>query len=327
MKNYKKKFITTITTTLCILIFILIVNLVITEKIAGKHYLQTIESTTNNRWYNYKINAAKKIKEPKIVFISGSNTIFGIDAKNIEEALNKPVINFGMHAGLQEHIFYASKEILKPYDTVVLPLEFVLYSRNSIPSAMAEYIISYDKNFYDTLTFYQKFQISFYLPKLIYSKIIDSQKIKFATKKKLKTNSYYNFKFNNNGDVILGDYLDKCNKKQSNKNIKELSFDKSNALNTNAIKEFIKWCKENNITVYGMPPCCLHKKEISIKEKKFLTKIKKFYAENDVKFLGEFEDCFYEKQDMLDTVYHLNPKGKEKRTKYIIELLKKELDY
>lgn len=47
-----------------------------------------------------KVERLRSIDGPKIVLIGDSNLAFGIDSKKIEEALDMPVVNMGLHAGL-----------------------------------------------------------------------------------------------------------------------------------------------------------------------------------------------------------------------------------
>lgn len=47
-----------------------------------------------------KVNRVESIDEPKIVLIGDSNVAFGVRSELIEEALDMPVVNMGLHAGL-----------------------------------------------------------------------------------------------------------------------------------------------------------------------------------------------------------------------------------
>lgn len=47
-----------------------------------------------------KVERLQSIEEPKIVLIGNSNVSFGMDSKQIEEAIGMPVVNMGLHAGM-----------------------------------------------------------------------------------------------------------------------------------------------------------------------------------------------------------------------------------
>jgi hypothetical protein len=65
---------------------------------------------------------------PKIIFIGGSSTLFGIDAAEVQKSLKIPALNFGLHAGLRlEYLLMNARDAAKPGDIVVLSLEPVYY--------------------------------------------------------------------------------------------------------------------------------------------------------------------------------------------------------
>lgn len=93
--------------------------------------------TASEKWihdiYLYKADISKKIKGKKIIVLSGSNALFSVNSKYMEELTDLNVINLGLHAGLDIDFLYKilSKNI-KEGDIVVMPLEFEHYSRDSL---------------------------------------------------------------------------------------------------------------------------------------------------------------------------------------------------
>jgi hypothetical protein len=79
--------------------------------------------------YFAKEYRAGRIFEPKVIIVSGSNSLFGFDSKTLEQLIGKPVINLAGHAGLslQFHIKMAEK-FAKVGDLVVMPLELGYYA-------------------------------------------------------------------------------------------------------------------------------------------------------------------------------------------------------
>ena len=47
-----------------------------------------------------KVERLNNIHEPKIVLLGNSNLAFGIDSQMIEDELNMPVVNMGLHGSL-----------------------------------------------------------------------------------------------------------------------------------------------------------------------------------------------------------------------------------
>lgn len=79
----------------------------------------------------YKYWLLEKIESPKVVVTSGSNAYVGLDAAVLEDYFKVPVINL---ADVGAYPIYARMRAVEHYlkagDTLVLPLEFVLYTRD-----------------------------------------------------------------------------------------------------------------------------------------------------------------------------------------------------
>ena len=79
--------------------------------------------------YSYKEYIAKSSKSPRVIIVSGSNALIGIDSALIEKIVGRDVVNLALHAGLNVHFYSLLVEEHAGYgDTVVLPLEFHMYS-------------------------------------------------------------------------------------------------------------------------------------------------------------------------------------------------------
>lgn len=82
------------------------------------------ESNMLNAYLDKK-EAVKRIEVQKVLLVGGSNTAFGFDSKEIEEALERPVVNMGLHAGLG--LNFIMKDALRdvsPGDVVILSPEY-----------------------------------------------------------------------------------------------------------------------------------------------------------------------------------------------------------
>jgi hypothetical protein len=71
---------------------------------------------------------AAQIAEPKVIIVSGSNSLFGFDSETLENLIGRPVVNLAGHASLslEFHIKMAEK-YAKAGDLVVMPLELGYY--------------------------------------------------------------------------------------------------------------------------------------------------------------------------------------------------------
>lgn len=107
-----------VTKTLALLFLFIIVNLALLLLIPMDQNAYVCE-------YNHKVELMETTRQPRIVFIGGSNTAFGINSKAIADSLQCNVVNFGFHAGLG--IVFPIEQCLqyiKNGDVVVMQIEY-----------------------------------------------------------------------------------------------------------------------------------------------------------------------------------------------------------
>lgn len=72
-----------------------------------------------------KWRAAEQAPSPKLLVVGGSNTAFGIDSEALGEALDLPVVNLGLHAGLGlEYMLREAEGFVEGGDLVVVSPEY-----------------------------------------------------------------------------------------------------------------------------------------------------------------------------------------------------------
>ena len=86
--------------------------------------------------YFVKERRADEVESPKILIVSGSNSLFGFDSRTLGTLLGKPVVNLAGHAGLplDFHIKMALRHA-NAGDTVIMPLEFGYYASEPEPTS------------------------------------------------------------------------------------------------------------------------------------------------------------------------------------------------
>lgn len=314
MKTYKKFFIKTLIFMLAAPVAIIILALLSSDYFIGKGFIKYGESQMVYKWFTQKKEAAKKLdkKGPKLVFLSGSNTLFGVNAERIEKETGIPSLNYGSHGGLTSYIFYDAKRVLKPEDVVIMPLEYQFYlddnEINSLQNTAIEYAISYDNEYYKQLSITNKLKIIKYL-------------LQVKTITCIGKTVEEEFKLSSRGDTLDNIGVDKDFKKTA----------KYGKLSSNKVTEkskkwelykFINWCKDNNIKMYAFAPNMYHQSTITLEEQQAFEQIKKFYDLAGVKFIGSAQDGFFELEDMYNTIYHINLKGQKTRTDYFIKKIK-----
>lgn len=262
---------------------------------------------------------AEKIDSPKILVIGGSSTLFGIDSELIYKNLNYHVVNLGSFASLRlEYILYDAKKSIKNNDIVILPLEYGIYYNDMFSEGRIIQIWQNDKEYFDKISFVEKIRLLYSIPFNIEGKVLG---IYMGMKEKQDIPLEYN-SINKNGDSV-----NTLETKEKVVNIKEPFDERIIYLDTKTketIIDFLNYCKEKNVKVFITYPSYYYKqKYFDGYNLEQINKINNFWQEQDVIILGQYTDFIYtDKNNFYDTEYHLNIKGREKRTEKLIELLK-----
>lgn len=290
------------------------------DYLIGKRYYCYKATEGLTRWFEYKENKMKQAQSAprRIIFLSGSNILFGVDANLIEETIKMPTINYGSHAGLGNYIFYNAKRVLKSGDILFLPLEYEYYNladkELKLNNIIIEYIIDNDNCAYRDLPYKDKLLVIRYLFNN-FGKIISNQ-----SRERFKlTNKPYDLDEKGN---IVGNIATKEDFIKKHKlvdiRVKQIPADYQQL----EIYKFIQWCKNNDIAVYGIAPNIYHPQPPTPSEELAFAEIRKFYQLCGVNFIGDFTDGFFSDQYMYDTIYHLNHAGRLLRTNYLIDKIK-----
>lgn len=150
-----------------ILIFILIISgagCLFLAAFKAQAYKQAIAEWWVVNVYQFKGAVSQGINTKKIMFVSGSNSLFSIDSSIVESKIGLPVVNLATHAGLDlNYHYFIIRKYMKKGDIVVMPLEYSYYSAtgnptdwfvNNMTSWGQDYVFSLSP--YDLLNFLSK---------------------------------------------------------------------------------------------------------------------------------------------------------------------------
>lgn len=271
-----------------------------------------------------KHRRALSINSPKIIINGGSNLAFGINSPIIEKALNLPVCNLGIMAGLGlEYMIEQVKFYAKEGDVVVLVPEYFLYATpESDPRGgvllSAGYVFPFGKRFMKEdlpfLNFQYKSQNA--LKRLFLAK---TDGVKSAD-----DGVYVLSAFNEYGDVyihndtifdrnIFDNYTTPL-EKDINRNA---NFKKIEKLLTET-KEFLS---KKNIKIFAsFPPTPITDKRKDLDE--FAVNV---FEKCGVEVLGTPNDFRFEFDDFYNGVNHLNYIGSKKRSVLLSKFLAEKL--
>jgi len=282
--------------------------------------------TNSSQWvadvYKYKDNI--KINSPKIVLVAGSNGLFGIDSKKLSKALEYPVLNDCVNAGIGlVPILSHAKRVIRENDIVIMPLEYPLYNYNSeAGEQMIDYIYAREPIILSELTLLEQFWIFWHIS---YNRVYRGY---FDEKDKKNLRGIYGVhNIDKNGDQI------KTDKKYQTQQMKaELEIaDKNpetygkeynkNSLGWKYIKKFISWCKQRKVKVIFVPSTLMnnsfyHKDE---KENWYYKNFHQIAKSKGLNYIGVPFDYMYDKSLYFNTNFHLNNRGREIRTEKLIK--------
>jgi hypothetical protein len=270
--------------------------------------------------FKKKDNYAKSILDNKIVFTSGSNTLYGMETHLIEKQLNVPVVNMAIHAGLgTDYILYRAKQVLKSGDIIVIPFEyenFIWDGKND--ETRTDYILSHDKNyFFKELNLLEQLTMIYSIPPI---KLINSLKEQFRISEEAKIGEgYSSLTLNKNGDETF-----KTGMQKIVLNSKPFKLPRFNStLGLLKIKDFDKWCKNNNIKLFiTFPNTINHEEYYKETYTNYFDFLIKYFFDNEIEIIGKPTDSLYPVEYFYDTKYHLNIEGSKIRTNEFLNKLK-----
>ena len=137
----------------------------------------------DNAWirelYVIKNSIAKEDKfsdKPKIIFVGGSSVLFGLDMPIIEEITGRPALNFSSNGAFDaEFLFSKAIPYVRPGDLVVGALEWQYYgNRDGWFAYQAKNILEWDREYFRSLSFPERFMMIFKLDRFFFIRGIGS---------------------------------------------------------------------------------------------------------------------------------------------------------
>jgi hypothetical protein len=254
----------------------------------------------------------KQSVDNRILLVGGSNLTFGVNSEELEKHLHKKVINLGLHGGLGlEFILNEAISEVKKGDIVILSIEYSLFNVKNQPDFD---LIKHTQVLFPESKSYYKFNLN------VLREIYFDNFKKYFEKEKIRMDSgtIYNRKsFNVWGDIITPDHRKNQGRLYGEK------FDKIVISGIN--KKFRKInskCKLAGAKLYLVFPN-YPKSEFDI-NRNVINDIASQIREElyFIPIINNPETFVLDDSLFYDTVYHLNGRGREKRTKMLIDIIK-----
>ncbi len=279
-------------------------------------------------WYRHKEEIAGSLPSPRLLIVGGSNVLYGITARRIEEATGLPTVNFGTHGALSlDYLLEKTRAVARPGDIVLLVPEYELYVQNDVNTVFSDYVLGADPGYLWKLPVrsFAQWVLSASWGRTM-ERLLGSERRRDELGKRV--NAELESKFNDRGDRI------------SNFEAQQGDFNRENvaALTPlssiegeewlyrgpawDVIARFVDWCRANDVEVLASFPNTIEFDEYDREKLERLTgAITGGYAESDVPVLGSAEEFMYPSEDFFDSIYHLDREASRVRTDRMIDLL------
>lgn len=280
-----------------------------------------------------KKHFVENIKKPKIMIVSGSNALFGIDSAYLEKTLQRPVQNLSVHAGLPlDSLFTYVAPIAKKGDIIILPLEWEYYQNDFLqPSEwMIQQVAAWNKAYFDTLPFLRKL---IYIQAESLNDVVQFISLNHHKQAILKTNperarrsesvllAEYNakaplthFAFDYLNTNKKGDMLNTCGKTYLNLTKDQFSLSTLHYINFIKLKIELNKLEKRGVQTFVTFPA-LPRMLVTTDDYKKMQQIVSLLKNLHINVIGKPENYFYSNDDFYNSYYHLNCLGKMKRSR------------
>jgi len=277
--------------------------------------------------YKQKQKISTSIRKQKIVIVAGSNALFGINSKALEEAFGLSVLNDAVNAGIDlPCTLFMAEKVIRKGDIILLPLEYPMYSYEGKPGIqMIDFLLAREPECFWRLTWQERFYLiwhvslkrlwkgySGYIDTPVNSGIygahhIDGYGDQTHTERTYRTERMYN-------EVCKYDKHPESYGKR---------FD-INALGWDYLEKFIRWCELRHAKVIFMPSTLMWNAQYKNdpKEQWFYTHIAKEIRKRGWIYIGKPYNYMYDKSLYFNTNFHLIDSARKLRTEQMIKDLK-----
>ena len=271
-----------------------------------------------------KITAAQNLDRiPKVVFVGGSNVLFGVDSKKFSEINLQPALNFGCAAGMgPELILYHLDHFLNEGDTVVMRWEYGHYGFSRSGEVNLTYLnllFGLQSNFKASLPPLDQFRLNLSIPFAHVRKAFFTHFNLYVSPEIYRCNWIIDELGNIRNNI--GNKLD--SKIQLEPHSEILNFNGLSSDASDIFSQFIDHCRRKGIKILVSWPNILDHPRYhdSMKAKKCFRSIQDFWESKGIQVVGSAHDYMFPANLFYDTTYHLNSGGTEACTKLLAQQL------
>ena len=266
----------------------------------------------------------KDTPSPKVVILGGSNVAFGIDSKTISDSLHLPVINAGLHAGLGlRFIMDNNIPFLRKGDVLVIMPEYDHFNNadgEPLTCGMIPYFASFNE--LKKLNHSQLRNVMKGFGRVTLTSFVSGCKKRgvlmfLGEKKEDGIFKYRKSGFNEVGDEVSHWTLAPETNFDGNTNKKE-----TRQIDSTFVTEFlmdVSILKQRGVKVILFPPAIYDAAFVADNE--YICAVSNVLSKMGIPFQCDNKRFTYGKDEMYDTIYHLNKDGVDANTQNIIKSL------
>jgi hypothetical protein len=303
----------------------------------GAIYSQLGVPTASSQWIadvtREQLRLAGQSPGPRLLVVSGSSGLFGINAAEIERATGYPTFNFGTHAALSlGYRLDRLKQSVRPGDIILFAWEYEHYTgEDGSPEIESDYVIARDPAYFSDLPLARQIAWATRLPLKRLQKGWSNER--HPEKVRPPSPPYSPYPPITAGIDCLDDHGDEVFNTAAQQKL-DVPFTGTgvlvNGLSPDAARSFdqlarfIGWAHERHITVLATFPAVLWdpRYETPVADAT-VRRISDFYASHGVPVVGTAQEAMLpSRRDFLDTFYHLTHDAAMRRTGQLIPELR-----
>jgi len=267
-----------------------------------------------------QLELLKNTPSPRIILIGGSNVSFGLDAELMQRALEIPVINDGLHAGLGIVPLRELREYIRQGDIIIISLEYSMFASQSIMEGDLTFLsdwIEYSPQRIRFLANPWKQAPSLYATMLQRKVNRQVNTYLFGGSLDEVRNVFIGTKYNSNGDFI--GHLNEAS--MAHRKVPSVPYPVGTVQNEIFVflEQFHQFAREKGAEVYFEAPASRKTNCENTGEAQLANFFRTFEERSSIPVLTPLDEVCLPDKYFFDTAYHLNAEGRQVRTERLIE--------
>ena len=270
---------------------------------------------------------AAAISGPRLLLVGGSGVTFGLNAEEIERETGHRTVNMGTHAGLGlDYILDRTEKIARPGDTVLLAIEYELYTKPFGSEPHDDYILARDPAYFRQMSLVDKIDMA---TRISFKRIQKGCAIRRKPESPPRPHPPYT-----NGASYIDSFGDETGNAAADRPLAGPEMEEvtgclinglasDHAVGFDKIREFVQWAREHHVTVLATFPNLMHRTQYDGPNAVQAIKvIADFYTSQGVPVVGTAQAAILPPDEFFDTPYHLMHDAAMARTDRLVPDLK-----